>query len=83
MKFLPVIQTLAPTHNFVLQGVLVLVKCDRVGFLCLLFELVLNLDAGQLYQEGAIDHAEVRDSITATMEGGKEAFELRRRKYNF
>lgn len=46
-------------------------------------ELVLNLDSGQLYQEGAIDHAEVRESITATMEGGKDAFELRRRKYNF
>lgn len=46
-------------------------------------ELVLNLDSGQILQEGAIDHADVRESITTTMEGGKQAFELRRRKYNF
>ncbi|WP_288424228.1 TrlF family AAA-like ATPase [uncultured Spirosoma sp.] len=46
-------------------------------------ELVLDLAAGKLNQIGAIDLEDMRTSITDTMEGGKQAFELRRRKYNF
>lgn len=46
-------------------------------------ELVVELDTGVISTQGAIDHQNVRDAITATMEGGREAFELRRRKYNF
>lgn len=46
-------------------------------------ELVLTLEAGAQESVGAIDHDAVRDSITETMEGGRVAFELRRRKYNF
>lgn len=46
-------------------------------------ELVVNLENGRVLQIGAIDLEPLRDSVTETMEGGKEAFELRRHKYNF
>jgi chromosome segregation protein len=37
----------------------------------------------QLSQDGAIETTDVRDAITRIMEGGKEAFDLRSRKYRF
>ncbi|GAB3843696.1 AAA family ATPase [Hymenobacter terrigena] len=46
-------------------------------------ELVANLAGGVVSEIGAIDLPTVRDAITQTMEGGKNAFELRRLKYNF
>lgn len=46
-------------------------------------ELVVDLENGHVLQIGTIDLKVLRDSITETMEGGKEAFELRRHKYNF
>jgi type III restriction enzyme len=46
-------------------------------------ELVVDLAVGTVSCSGAIDQVEVRDAITTTMEGGKDAFELRRKKYNF
>ena len=46
-------------------------------------ELVIELDIGQKRSIGAIDEISVRSAITDTLEGGKEAFELRRKKYNF
>jgi len=46
-------------------------------------ELVMELSLGQEQATGAIDEAEVHEAIIATMEGGKDAFELRRKKYNF
>lgn len=46
-------------------------------------ELVVDLANGSINQVGAIDLPPLRESITETMEGGKEAFELRRHKYNF
>ncbi|QDK77969.1 AAA family ATPase [Spirosoma sp. KCTC 42546] len=46
-------------------------------------ELVIDLTAGSISQIGAIDVESLRVSITDTMEGGKDAFELRRKKYNF
>ena len=46
-------------------------------------ELVIDLNAGSINEIGAIDLPTVRDAITQTMEGGKNAFELRRLKYNF
>lgn len=46
-------------------------------------ELVVDLINGRINQLGAIDLEPLCESITETMEGGKEAFELRRRKYNF
>lgn len=46
-------------------------------------ENVIEMVLGQRRAHGAIDEPEVRDAVTKTMEGGKDAFELRRKKYNF
>lgn len=46
-------------------------------------ENVIELVLGKQKSGGAIDQPEVRKAITDTMEGGKDAFELRRKKYNF
>ncbi len=46
-------------------------------------ENVLEMVLGERKACGAIDEPCVRDAITKTMEGGKDAFELRRKKYNF
>lgn len=46
-------------------------------------ENVIEMVLGRQVTGGAIDEALVRDAITNTMEGGKDAFELRRKKYNF
>ncbi|MFH1109698.1 MAG: AAA family ATPase [Planctomycetota bacterium] len=42
-----------------------------------------NRSAGRIADEGAIDQGAVRDTITRVMEGGKEAFNLRKEKYGF
>lgn len=46
-------------------------------------ENVIEMVLGNQKSGGAIDETEVRRAITDTMEGGKDAFELRRKKYNF
>lgn len=46
-------------------------------------ENVIEMVLGNQESGGAIDEIEVRSAITDTMEGGKDAFELRRKKYNF
>lgn len=46
-------------------------------------ELVVEMSLGRKTATGAIDELEIRDAVTSTMEGGKDAFELRRKKYNF
>ncbi len=46
-------------------------------------ELVIELSLGKKLATGAIDEPDIREAITSTMEGGKDAFELRRKKYNF
>lgn len=54
-------------------------------------ELVIQCDykktgrksMGRIAAEGAIDVPELRNAITTVMEGGEEAFELRRQKYGF
>jgi chromosome segregation protein len=46
-------------------------------------ENVLHLRDSCLTVSGAIDEKGVRDAITECMEGGRKAFELRRKKYNF
>lgn len=46
-------------------------------------ENVIEMALGERKACGAIDEPDVRDAITKTMEGGKDAFELRRKKYNF
>jgi len=46
-------------------------------------ENVIEMILGERRAFGAIDEPDVRDAITKTMEGGRDAFELRRKKYNF
>lgn len=46
-------------------------------------ENVIEMVLGERKACGAIDEPDVREAITKTMEGGKDAFELRRKKYNF
>jgi type III restriction enzyme len=46
-------------------------------------ENVVEMVLGSQASRGAIDEEEVRRAITDTMEGGRDAFELRRKKYNF
>jgi type III restriction enzyme len=46
-------------------------------------ENVIEMVLGRQAAGGAIDEERVRNAITNTMEGGKDAFELRRKKYNF
>jgi len=46
-------------------------------------ENVIEMVLGRQVTGGAIDEVLVRNAITNTMEGGKDAFELRRKKYNF
>lgn len=46
-------------------------------------ELVVEISLGKKQATGAIDEPDICKAITSTMEGGKDAFELRRRKYNF
>ena len=50
-------------------------------------DMVIQLDAtahrGRVVCAGAIEDPEVRDAIVRTVDGGEEAFRLRRRKYGF
>ena len=50
-------------------------------------DMVIQLEAtanrGQVARAGAIEEPEVRDAIVRTVDGGEEAFRLRRRKYGF
>ena len=46
-------------------------------------ENVIEMVLGRQVAGGAIDEELIRNAITDTMEGGKDAFELRRKKYNF
>lgn len=39
--------------------------------------------SGEVKAQGAIDDTPIRNAITAVMEGGRDAFALRRAKYNF
>ena len=49
--------------------------------------MIIQLDAtarrGRAACVGAIEEPAVRDAIVHTMDGGEEAFRLRRRKYGF
>jgi type III restriction enzyme len=40
-------------------------------------------DTGVVETQGAIDASDAREEITKVMEGGKEAFILRKEKYGF
>ena len=50
-------------------------------------DMVIQLEAtarqGRIACAGAIEEPEIRDAIVRTVDGGEEAFRLRRRKYGF
>jgi hypothetical protein len=50
-------------------------------------DLVVALEAdaehGRVYASGAIEEQQVRDAIVRTLDGGAEAFRLRRKKYGY
>ena len=62
--------------NLVVNGDSELVACFR-------YDDQSDQAAGRISPIGSIDCEAVRNTITAVMEGGKRAFELRREKYRF
>ena len=67
-------QLIVATHdaNIVVNG-----DADMV------IQLEATADNGRVACAGAIDDPAVRDAIVQTVDGGREAFRLRRRKYGF
>ncbi|NOY26995.1 MAG: hypothetical protein GXP62_14085 [Oligoflexia bacterium] len=67
-------QVIFATHN---ANIVVNGDADRV--------IALEADAqyGRVYAEGAIEDPQVREAILKTLDGGKDAFRLRRAKYGF
>ena len=51
--------------------------------MCCDYRVAGEQSSGQVKDEGAIDVESIRKEITDVMEGGPEAFDLRRRKYGF
>ena len=49
----------------------------------MVIQLEATADRGRVACAGAIDDPAVRDAIVRTVDGGREAFRLRRRKYGF
>lgn len=47
------------------------------------YRILGEQSGGEVKAEGAIDVKEIRDQITAVMEGGEKAFRLRKEKYGF
>lgn len=51
--------------------------------MCCDYRVAGEQSSGHVQDEGAIDIESIRKEITDVMEGGPEAFELRRKKYGF
>ncbi|MFC1708818.1 TrlF family AAA-like ATPase [Candidatus Omnitrophota bacterium] len=62
--------------NIVVNGDAELVACCR-------YKIAEDQSKGQVEKQGAIDMPEIRDEITKIMEGGEDAFKLRKEKYGF
>jgi len=62
--------------NIVVNGDAELVACCR-------YKIAGDQSKGDVEKQGAIDVPEICDEITKIMEGGKEAFKLRKEKYGF
>jgi len=56
---------------------------DAELVVCCDYRVAGDQSGGKVKLEGAIDIPEVNTEITAVMEGGREAFALRRAKYGF
>ena len=59
------------------------VNGDAELVICCDYRVAGEQSSGMVKHEGAIDVEQVRETIAAVMEGGKEAFKLRRDKYGF
>jgi len=62
--------------NIVVNGDAELVACCR-------YKIVGDQSKGEVEKQGAIDVPEICDEITKIMEGGEDAFKLRKEKYGF
>jgi chromosome segregation protein len=71
-------QLLFSSHNANL-----VVNGDAELVVCCDYRVAGEQSSGQIKRLGAIDIPEIRNEITAIMEGGEEAFKLRRDKYGF
>lgn len=71
-------QLLFASHNanLVVNG-----DADLIAFFD--YSVAGEATSGEIKAQGAIDDTPIRSAITAIMEGGREAFALRRAKYNF
>ena len=67
-------QVIVATHN---ANIVVNGDADMV------IQLEATANRGRVAQAGAIEEPGVRDAIVRTVDGGEEAFRLRRRKYGF
>jgi type III restriction enzyme len=81
-------QRIAETkHNrqllFVSHNANIVVNGDAELVVCFGYREAGDNTKGQISPVGSIDCAPVRKTITNVMEGGREAFELRRNKYGF
>jgi chromosome segregation protein len=81
-------QLIAETkHNrqllFVSHNANIVVNGDAELVVCFGYRDAGDNTRGKIDPVGSIDCAEVRDTITTVMEGGRAAFELRKNKYGF
>ena len=77
-KAKPKRQLIFTSHNANL-----VVNGDAELVICCDYRIAGDQSTGFVKTQGAIDVTDVRDEITKVMEGGKEAFKLRKDKYGF
>lgn len=77
-KSKPTRQLIFSSHNANL-----VVNGDSELVICCDYRVTGEQSGGQIKYQGAIDMEDVRNEITNVMEGGREAFGLRKQKYGF
>lgn len=61
----------------------IVVNGDAELVVCCGYKITGDQSKGEIKRQGAIDIKEIRDEITSVMEGGEDAFKLRKEKYGF
>jgi len=61
----------------------IVVNGDAELVVCCDYKVTGDQSKGEIKKQGAIDMPEIKDEITKVMEGGEEAFKLRKEKYGF
>jgi len=77
-KSKPTRQLIFSSHNANL-----VVNGDAELVICCDYRVTGEQSGGQIKCPGAIDMEDIRNEITSVMEGGREAFQLRKQKYGF